>query len=344
LIQVDGDITIDGIVKNEVSGTGGRPGDITIVTKCGDITVGPKGYVQDIGVDPGGGDINLLACCDGADIVINGLVEASYKGAVASTINIVSFMGSVTIDGNIDDPQNPGQKITNVMYTTNDGPFTSGVRVYSRRDPLGGAINIQAFEDVTVLGNTVLVWQKTNWGVVGGNKKATNGQGNGGDLNVVSLNGKIIASDRAFDLANRFNHLATIDLLAKGNIELTATGRSNSVQSGNAKAMAVVSTQAGSSGTGGTNTLRSYSGDIFVGDGVNDYGGEVAQVLANGTTAGTNLLTSCSGVNVYTGVDGEVNPADLVPGDDSGVCAPSAPTALFTDCQTDFGVGWVCGP
>jgi hypothetical protein len=346
VIHFDGNININGTVKNEVTGTGGKPGKITISSCCGDINVGPKGRVLTSGVDPGGSDINLLNCGEG-NIFINGLVEAVYKGGSVPTINVVSFAGKVTIDGNIDDPANPGQKITNLLgiEAGTQRRITSGVIVRSTNDPVPGNINIQALGDITVLGNTLLDWSHINYGVVA--IKTGSNSSVGGVMKVVSLGGKIIASDRAFDNANRFNdtatYKATIDLLAAGDIVLTATGRSNSVHypaSENAKAMAVVSTQAGSAGKGGTNTLRSYSGGIYVGNGSTD--GRIAQVLANGTTAGTNLLTSCTGVNV--GVDGQVNPADLLPGDDSGVCSPDAPTTLFTGCLTDFGIVWVCAP
>jgi uncharacterized repeat protein (TIGR01451 family) len=336
LIQVGGNITINGTVRNGVSGTNGMPGNITIASCCGDITIGPKGQVITYGQDPGGSDINIITCCECSkgNIAINGLVEASYKGARPSTINIVSFDGSVTIDGNN-------------YFGIESGTqrrITSGVHVFSRRDPLGGTINIQAKDDITVLGNTILVWQYPNFGAVGGNKQATNGQGNGGDLNVVSLQGKIVASDRAFDLANRFNQKATIDLAAKGNIELSATGRTNSVHylpphpaGVDPLLMAVVSTQAGDTGKGGTNTLRSYSGGILI--------GPKAQVLANWVdrpgSNGTNLLTSCTGV--VKDVLGVVNPPDLVPGDDKDVCDPG-PMGLFTDCKTDFAVDCVCPP
>ena len=308
LIQVQADIKVGGHIRNEVIGTNGIPGNITLVSCSGDITVDSMGRIETIGVDPGGSDINILTCCvtDRGDIVINGLVDASYKAAKASTINIVSFGGAVTIDGN------------NWIYKEGSYPVYSGVSVRSKRDPLGGRINIQAMDDITVLGYTLLNNSNPYLGAVRGNRKATNGQGNGGDLNVVSVGGKIVAFNRAFDFANRFNQLATIDLLAKDDIALSSTNY----------VIAVVSTQ-GSGGRGGKNTLRSYSESIIIG--VN------AQVLADGTAVnGANLLTSCAGVTN----NGTVKPADLVPGDDSGVCSPVAPVPLFESCAdfAEFGV------
>jgi hypothetical protein len=318
LIQVQADIKVGGNIRNEVVGTNGTPGNITLVSCSGNITVDSTGVIETIGIDPGGSDINILTCCvtDEGNIVINGLVDASYRGAKASTINIVSFGGKVTIDGN------------NLLYVEagTQRPVTSGVTVRSRRDPLGGTINIQAMSDITVYGNTILDPAHPNLGAVAGNKMATSGQGNGGDLNVVSLEGRILASDRAFDFANRFNQLATIDLSAKGDIKLSSNQN---------YWIPVVSTRDGSDGKGGTNTLRSYSESILIG--IN------AQVLADGMTDGVNLLTSCKGVSNA----GTVDPADLVPGDDSGVCSPEAPEPLFENCAdfAKYGVTQCpCGP
>jgi PKD repeat protein len=351
VLWIDGDILIRGTIRSKMSGTapgGALPGDIIIVSCCGDVTIDTTGVVQTIGVDPGGSDIHILTCCEGnnGDIVIKGLVEATFKLHAApmhaSTINIVSFDGAVTIDGNT---------LIGIEAGT-QRRITSGVIVRTSLDPRTGTINIQAKNDITVLGNTVLVWQYQNFGAV-----ATKGSSNGaygGIISVVSLEGNIIASDRAFDNANRYNTFpnisnptvtdtSLIDLRAYGNIELTATGRTNSVSvGGDPLAMAVVSTQGGLHGRGGKNVLRSYGGSIIVGDGVDDVG-ETAQVLANWSSGtgsnGLNLLTSCSGVTV--GVDGQVAPADLIPSDDSGVCSPVAPSSLFNDCM-DFTIECVC--
>jgi hypothetical protein len=317
LIHTVSDAVINGIVRNAVSGTGGFPGKITIASCYGDIITGDESRIETIGQDPGGSDINLLTCIEG-DIVINGLVDASYKGGVAPTINIASFNGNVTIDGNN-------------YFGIEEGTqrrVTSGVTVRSRHDPVPGNINIQAKRDITVYGNTVLEWRYPNIGAVG--IKTNSSSPAGGVINVRSIEGKIVASDRAFDDANTYNTNAKVNLLSKGNIELSATGRKNSVHFPDGVTeylMPVVSTQDGSVSHGGTNTLRSYAGSIMI--------GQKAQVLATpaGPPGGTNLLTSCTGVTN----SGTVNPADLIPGDDSGVCVPSAPEPLFESCA-DFGV------
>jgi hypothetical protein len=291
--------------------TGAVPGSITIETKCGDIAVDSTGRIETFGVDPGGSDINLLAC-NGGDIVINGLVRALFKFHGAMThlpvINVVSFEGAVTIDGN---NVLGTEVLAGTKYTV-----TSGVIVQDYFDATAGTVNIQAKKDITVYGNALLS-KYENFGAV-----AVKGGSNGafgGVIDVRSLEGKIIASDRAFDNANRYNTNAKVNLLANGNIDLSVTASKNYGAADNTKA--VVSTHAGIGGKGGENILRSYSGSISI--------GLKAQVLADGTTAGTNLLTSCTGVTN----NGIVNPVPVI----SSNCVPPAPTGLFTDCG-DFGI------
>ena len=207
VLQVDGDITINGAVTNAVDGTLGVPGKITIASSCGDITTGPRSRIETVGVDHGGRDINLLACV-GGDIVVNGLVDASFRGVFAPTINVVSLDGSVTIDGN----NFLGATVEAGVIRT----ITSGVTVRSRRDPLPGTIHIQAQDDITVLGNRILDKLHPNTGAVA--VKTASSNATGGLIDTRSVGGRIIASDRAFDDANRFNAAAAIKLEASGDI------------------------------------------------------------------------------------------------------------------------------
>ena len=107
LLRFNGNITIDGVVRNQVTGTQGRPGKITVASCCGDVVVG-TGRVETVGVAPGGSDIEILTCCRrgyggaGGDIVINGTVRALNTYGVVPTINIVAFVGAMTIDGRAD--------------------------------------------------------------------------------------------------------------------------------------------------------------------------------------------------------------------------------------------------
>lgn len=315
LIQVDGNVTINGTVSNVVNGTRGRPGNITIGTSCGNIVTGPQGRIVTYGQDFGGSDINLAACESG-NIVINGLVDASYKAAVASKINIAAFSGVVEIIGT----NRFGTEVVAGTLRT----ITGGVSVRSRRDPLPGTIEIQALNDIVVRGSTLLSKNYPNYGAVA--IKTASNSSKGGLIDVRSLGGNILAYDRAFDDANRFNAAARITLQAAAGIFLRVTTTVNDGASDNSKA--VVSTQAGSTGKGGTNLLRAFNGDVSIGLG--------AQVLANFTgipgANGANLLTACSSVIN----NGTVSPADADTSDDSGVCG-GGPDPLFLDCS-DLGL------
>lgn len=318
VIKAKGNIDIDGTVSNSVGGAQGVPGAITIASCCGNIRTGSQSLVASSGA-LSGGDINLLTCfedehCEDGNIQIKGLVDASYKGGRASTINIASFDGAVLIDGNTLREIEPGTKRR----------VTSGVTVRSRRDPLPGAIFIQAKKDVAVFGNTILNWRYPNLGAVG--IKTASNSSKGGTMELRSLEGRIFASDRAFDNADRFNTEATITLAAHDDLLFWATRRLNSVRSGDPLLKDVVSTMAGRDGQGGVNTLRSYSGDIII--------GSRARISATGSLNGQSRLTSCSPVKN----GGVIDPPDADPSDDAGVCAPPAPAPRFLDCQQDFGI------
>ncbi len=315
VIQTTGQNVINGTVRNEVQGTLGRPGAISISSCCHDIVTGPASRIETIGVDPGGNNINLLTCEPGGDIFLTGLVRAIHKMGITPTINISSFAGTITIDGNNDFGE---ETINGGLVRT-----MSGVQVRTVNAMLAGNIRMQAQGDITVLGNRILNRNRTQYGAVAIKSHNSNGQGGSGLMDVRSIAGNIIASDRAFDFENRFNGLNQIQLLAAGNIVLAVTPLINDGAADNTKA--VVSTQGGSAGKGGVNTLGAYSGSIVV--------GVKAQVLANFTgtpgQVGSNLFGSCTG-NLILGV---VNPAPTF----SILCSPPAPAPLFNDCA-DFGL------
>src|SRR3989338_2791228 len=322
LIKIDGNITINGTVSNIVRGTNGFPGNISIASKCGQIVTGNLSKIETVGTDPGGSDISLAAC---KDIKIKGLVEAFYKGAVASKIDVVSFNGSIKIDGTT---LREIEKGTRRRITTGVTARQGGVH-----EPLAGTINIQANEDIIVIGNHIIIKasSKQNYGAVAVKPKSTNGNRGEGDINALSLNGKIIAVDRAFDFENKFNKFNEINLLAKQGIKLNVTGKKNDGAIDNAKA--VVSTRAPDKGQGGKNALRSYSNSIVI--------GKNSQVLADATdlqlgTNGTNKLTSCTGIIN----DGLVAPKDQNNADDIGVCSPNAPNPIFPDSEK-FGLNCI---
>lgn len=287
VIESKGDIVINGSVRNVLSGTGGVPGNITIISECGDITTGSMSRVEIVGQDSGGKDITIAALL--GDITINGLVDASYKGAVASRIVISAFKGFLTIDGRNSFGIEAGTR----------RPITSGVTVRSRRDPLPGQIDLFAKHDITVIGNRIIDRLHANYGAVA--VKTASNSSKGGLIEARSLMGKIIATDRAFDNANRFNADAKINLFAFSDILLSVTSLINDGASTSTKA--VVNNQAGRDGKGGVNTIRSHQAGITI--------GASSQVLANhgpNGSNGQNLFTSCTGV---TNV-GIVDPAAVI--------------------------------
>jgi len=175
-----------------------------------------------------------------------------------------------------------------------------------------------------VYGNAILSSLYPNYGAVAIHT-ASNGP-KGGIMDIRSINGGIIAIDRAFDNASKKDKDAKIYLHAMNNIGLSATSKINDGASDNKKA--VVSVQGGFDGDGGTNTLRSYSGSIAI--------HANAQVLADSwidSRDGRNLLTSCVGVIR----DGIVDPADANIADDSGVSIPSMPDPIFDSDDLSSG-------
>ena len=302
LIEVDGNITVNGVVSNTVAGTNGRPGDIRIGSKCGTIYTGPTSKIITYGQDFGGSDINI-ATCESGDVQIYGLVDASYKAKQASTIRIASFGGEVLIDG----WTNLGQEVVAGTRRT----ITSGVSVRSRRDPLPGAILLQAQSRLIVNGSKLLSTQYPNYGAVA--VKTASNSSKGGLIDARCLAGDITAIDRAFDNANRFNTSARINLEAASDIGL----------------FGVVSVQGGDTGQGGINSLRAFNGGMYLADG--------SQLLADWSgrpgSNGANLLTSCLPI---AQIGATVSPADANPVDDNGVCG-GGPDPLFLDC-TELGL------
>ena len=279
VIGVDGRIEINGIVRNVVSGTQGTPGQIILVNRCGDITTGPMSVVETIGVDDAGADIKISSGDDisadsvGGDIRIEGLVQANYKkqkGGKTADIYIFAFNGAITVvapdTGSVRKP-------------------IRGVHNYSKKDPIAGDIVMQANGNVRVFGPTDS--RSDSRGAVSGNRKATNGKGGEGVIDVRSVNGAIFAQDHAFDFSNKFGQDQAIELRASQNIDLVAS----------VGPVAVVDNIGARQG--GANRLRSFGGQINI--------GASAQVLAGFN--GTNHLLAAGAINNL----GLTDPAAITP-------------------------------
>jgi parallel beta-helix repeat protein len=325
-IQVDGDITVNGEVRNEVTGTNGMPGDITIESCCGDITVGTTGRIYDLGIDPGGGDINILTCCPcrSGDIVINGLVMAfahAHADNLEETrphINIVSIDGTVTINANTTEPLEDEYSMGGGRYD-----LYGGLLSWVRDNQALGSIKVQALKDITVNGHGAdPTGPRTTFAaiaVVAGTSAPPSSTVPAGTVDVRSEEGSIVGNDRAFQVSPGSIN-ALIRLWAAQDITLSRPGATSSFNP-----VVDVSYYGTLARKGGTNELRAYQGGITV--------NTPASVLATGNGVannGTNLFTYCT---IYTNT-GTVTPAPTTNSD----CTDLAPDGLFADCSYFDGV------
>ncbi len=298
-MQAGGDIIINGAIHNIGSGTDGVPGKTIITSCCGAITTGPASRITSHGTNPGGNDIYILAK---ENITLNGLIDAAYKGGRPANIHIFSTEGAITIDGNNSFGLEAGTQ----------RPITSGVFVRAITEPVPGQINIHAYGDITILGNTILNSNNQNYGAVA--VKTGSNDSCGGIIDVRSQNGNVRLFDRAIDNENHFNDKAFINIFAKHAVYVSVTDRIDAGASTNAKI--VINNSAGRNGIGGANNIRSFSGAITV-----DAGAHIVSLHGPHGSLGVNNLVSCSGIT-NTGL---INPLDINSADDSGNCSPAQP-------------------
>ncbi|MBK8977928.1 MAG: hypothetical protein IPM29_18635 [Planctomycetes bacterium] len=260
----------------------------------------------------------------GGPILSRGLVEATHCGDPAPTIRIAAFDDTVTIDG--DRLHWLGFQSCHIA--------TSGVVVRAERHCVSaGRIQVQAHGDITVLGNHVLHWGFPNPGTL-----SIEGRGHhsgGGEIDVRSLTGSVRAIDRAIDNVNHHNGAAVNRVYAHGDVLLATSGACNSSQPGSSRPpslMAVIDASTVGLGEGGTNELRSFGGAVRLLTADTEIR---ASTWGSAGVPGANYVIGCAGV--FNG--GLVVPADPETWDDSGVCNPSEPPALFLT-PVDLGVTW----
>ena len=324
-IHVDGDILINGTVRNEITGTTGMPGDITIASCCGNITVGGTGLVTTFGQDYGGSDINILTCCTcrKGNITINGLVMARAEAHVAPSedtrprINVVSFDGTVTINGNSAGPF--FDEFLGWGGTRYD--IWPGLLSWVDNNAIPGSVKVQALGDITVNGHGTNPTAAVRDSFAAIAVRAGTSTPYGGTVDVRSKQGSIIGKDRAFEV-NRNGGTSLIRLWAGQDITLSRPGAT-------ADFNPVVDNNFGSGGDkGGTNYIRSYQKGITVGSG--------AQVTALGNNVGNNGANNFTYCTSYTH-PGTVEPAAV----ESSDCTVLTPPLLFPNCSY-FGVPCVC--
>src|SRR3989344_6033633 len=318
LLQFDGDMRIDGLVHNEVSGTRNLPGKITVASKCGDIIEGRSGLVQVLGIDNGGNDINVLACQKG-NITTNGLVMSRAKAHTQPVtqnrpdINLAAFHGSVTINATSTNPL-----FNEYDYAGTKYDLWGGLLSWVTENINPGSVNIQAENDIVVNGHG-----RDNRRSFGTIAAVTNtNDTHGGTIDARSTNGSIIARDRAFDVSgkNQQNpNIAAIRLAAAKAITFIRFGVNNDFNP------VVDASASGNNSRGGANTIRAYQNSIT--NGAN----ALVSALATGSnsTNGTNSLTSCTGVLNA----GAISPADGNAGDDTATCSQLAPDPLWSGCE-----------
>ncbi len=342
-INAGGHITVNGEIRNEVSGTLGLPGAITAVSKCGDIFIGNLGIVQILGVDPGGNTITLLTCgqgtneqtppcgggislplVQGGNITINGLVKSfahAHSGDLTlnrPNIRVVSVNGTVTVNSNAN-----GGEPQYDEFQTGGGRYDlfGGLLTWVSANVNPGSIWVQAKGDITVYGhgNDPTGTVRKSFGAMA--SIATASSAPGGLVDVRSLDGNIIGTDRAFDVSGR-NRLTTkfarINLYAKGNILLSRPGANASFNP------VVDASGTGAGDFGGINDLRSYSGGISV------TANALVTAAVTGGTNGVNNFTTCTGITINTG--GAVTPAPVV----AVNCVPPNP-APSSDAKFEYG-------
>jgi hypothetical protein len=229
-------------------------------------------------------------------------------------VNVAAFNGSVTINASSTDPlldeyQAPGQSARFDLY--------GGLLSWVLTDDAPGSVRVQALNDIIVNGHgrdTTGTVRTSYAAIAAGSLGRTGVVPKGGTIDVRSLEGQIVANNRAFELIGRNNSAGFIRLWASDEIELSRPGANNNFNP-------VVKTSGANSG--GDAFIQSFAAGIAV--------NANAQVLSS-VPSGSNNLVSCTGVTN----SGTITPADGNAGDDSGVC-PAGPAPIFDSCS-DFGV------
>ncbi|OGZ44861.1 MAG: hypothetical protein A3J54_00345 [Candidatus Ryanbacteria bacterium RIFCSPHIGHO2_02_FULL_45_13b] len=318
LLQFDGDMQIDGLVHNEVTGTLNLPGKVTIASKCGDITEGRSGLVQVLGIANGGNDINILACQKG-NITTNGLVMSRAKARTQPVtqnrpnINVAAFHGSVTINATGTIPLFDEYDYAGTTYD-----LWGGLLSWVTENINPGSIKVQAEHDIIVNGHGHA--NRRSFGAVAA---VTNtNDTHGGIIDTRSTNGSIVARDRAFDVSGRNQqnpNIAAIRLAAAKALSFIRFGADTNFNP------EVDASASGGNSRGGVNTIRAYQESIT--NGAN----ALISALATGSNSvhGANNLTSCTGV-VNAGA---ISPADGNAGDDTATCSQLAPDPLWAGCE-----------
>jgi hypothetical protein len=319
-------LSVNGEVRNELTGSLDRPGGLILQSNCGPIIIGEKGRVLLSGTSGGGNLISLITCgesCNTGDIIVNGLVKSFAYNTVnnpafSPAIKVVSLKGSVTVNANTSEPILDELLVSGTAYD-----IYGGLLSWTRDNSIPGKVEVQAYNDVIVNGHGIdpTAPVRQNFGAIAA--VATMTSAPGGLVDVRSIEGNIMANNRAFDVSGR-NRLASgnyanIRLYAKQNIFITRTGTSASF------GPVVNASSPGIGDKGGKINIRSYLGSINIGSGAVI---SASVPVGSGSVQGINQLVSCEGIIN----SGTVTPADIITADNNGTCSPANPSLLYADC------------
>jgi hypothetical protein len=184
-IEANGNLDINGEIKQEVKPGQGLPGAVTVKTTCGNLIIGPSGIVQILGNNQGGNTINIISCdaeCRSLNapltnngntsgerighpaggkntpniIWIDGLVKSYAKShnnnpANFPNINIAGFNNtSVFIHGNTKAPLYDEFELEGSKYD-----LWGGLLSWIGDNVTPGKIQIQSNLEIEILGHTV---------------------------------------------------------------------------------------------------------------------------------------------------------------------------------------------
>ena len=229
-------------------------------------------------------------------------------------VRVLAFSGSVNVHADTARPQ-----LDEFVNAGTSYDIFPGVLSWVTAGPGPGSVRIQADGNVSVFGhgNGSTAPIRQSFAAIAAGTGTSNATG--GLVDVRSIHGAIIATDRAFQSFGRYHNAANpIRLYAASGIDLSRPGPNNSFNP------VVDSSAFPSTGSGGINEMRSFASGIFI--------EPAAAISAAGATMGSNLLTSCSGVTTL----GSTSPADTNPGDDSGVCSSATVPPIAGSCS-DLG-------
>ena len=149
VLEAQRGFAIEGTLANRIQGTWGTTGAISLTSGCGDLMIGPGGAVLLEGVQEGAGDLFLRTTLPEGDLIIDGLVDASFAWGNSPHIFLHADQGSISIDGTHFRELEP----------FSNRRISSGVTLRSTAHPRPGNIEILALNDIRLQGYSDDAWR-----------------------------------------------------------------------------------------------------------------------------------------------------------------------------------------